>query len=60
MSGHILGKSCSFGKNVFSLLRLFVVLVDSNFGFEGGNLVLIVPVPGHCLPSTFCYISWIG
>ena len=26
--------------------------VASDFGSEGGTLVLIVPVPGHCLPFT--------
>ena len=24
----------------------------SHFGFEGGTVVLIAPVPGHCLPIT--------
>ena len=37
---------------MFSLLCLFVALVVSHFGFEGRNLVLIVSVPGHCLPFT--------
>ena len=32
---------------------LFVVLVISHFGFEGGALYLIVSVPGHCVSSTF-------
>ena len=32
--------------------RLFVVLVISHFVFEGGALVLIASVPGHCLPFT--------
>ena len=40
MSGHRLGKSCSFGlPYVFSVLRLFEILVISHFGFEGGTLV---------------------
>ena len=39
--------------HMFSLLCLFVVLVVSHLGFEGGNLVLISPVPGHCLPFAF-------
>ena len=30
-----------------------VILVISHFGFEGGTLVLIASVPGHCLPFTF-------
>ena len=39
---------------MFSLYnRLFVILVVSNFGFEGETLVRIAPVPGHCLPFTF-------
>ena len=25
------------------------ILVVSHFGFEGGTVVLIAPVPGHCL-----------
>ena len=32
---------------------LFVILIVSQFGFEGGALVLIAPVSGHCLPFTF-------
>ena len=27
-----------------------VILVVFHFAFEGGTLVLIVPVPGNCLP----------
>ena len=30
-----------------------VILVTSRFGFEGGTLVLIASVPGHCLLFTF-------
>ena len=30
------------------MLRLFVVLVDFQFHFEGKILVLITPVPDHC------------
>ena len=29
------------------------ILVISHFGFEGGNLVLIASVPGHCLYFIF-------
>ena len=36
--------------HMLSLLCLFVVLVVSILCFEGGNLVLIAPVPGHCFP----------
>ena len=31
---------------MFSLLCPFVALVVSHFGFEGGTLVLIAPLPG--------------
>ena len=37
---------------MFSLLRIFVALVVSNFGFEDRTLVLIASVPCHCLPFT--------
>ena len=39
--------------HMFSLLYLIVVFVVSHLGFECGNLVLIAPVLGHCLPFTF-------
>ena len=46
---------------VFLLMLLFcfnkcmsVSLVVFHFGFEGGALVLVAPVPGHCLLVT-CY-----
>ena len=32
---------------------LYVILVISNFGFEGGTLVLIASVHSHCLSFTF-------
>ena len=35
---------------VLFVLCLFVILVISHFGFDGGTLVLIASVPGHCLP----------
>ena len=38
--------------HMFSSLCLFVALVVSHFGFEGRTVVLIVSVPGHCLPFT--------
>ena len=54
MSGHFLGKSCSFGlPYALFALFLFVTLVVSHFGFNGGTMVLIAPVPGHCLPFAF-------
>ena len=30
----------------------FEILEISHFGFEGGDLVLIASLPGHCLPFT--------
>ena len=33
---------------VLFVLCLFVILVDSHFGFEGKTLVMIAPVPDHC------------
>ena len=50
MIGHVLGKTCSFGRLMFPLLCLFVALVVSNFGFEGRTLVLIASVSGDRLP----------
>ena len=39
---------------IFSLYKcLFVVLVVSHSGFVDWTVVLIVSVPGHCLPFTF-------
>ena len=32
---------------------LVLILVVSHFSFEGGTLVLIASVPGHCLSFTF-------
>ena len=34
----------------------FVILAESQFGFEGGTVALIVPVPDHCL----LFIVWIS
>ena len=39
-------------------MGLFVILGVSHFGFEGGTLVLIAPVHGHCLPLTFKKASY--
>ena len=39
--------------HMFFLYYCFVVYVISNFGFEGGTVVLISSVPGHCLLFTF-------
>ena len=36
--------------------ELLTRLVFSHFGFEGGTLVLIASVPGHCL-SFICYYT---
>ena len=46
------GRAAHSINRMFSLLCLFVALVVSHFGFEGGTLALIVTVPGHCLPFT--------
>ena len=48
----------NFGKdadlvNILFVLCLFAILIQSHFGFEGRNLVLIEPVPGHRFPFTF-------
>ena len=37
----------------FSFFLLFVILVISRFGFEGGVWVLIAPVPGHSILVSF-------
>ena len=51
-----LGKSCSFSQpNVFFVSCLFVIFVVSHFCVEVGKLVLIAPVPGHCLPLTYAH-----
>ena len=40
--------------SVYCMFYLYfdLILVISNFGFEGGTLVLIALVPGHCLSLT--------
>ena len=44
-----LGERCSFSlPYVLFVFLLIVILVISHFGFEGGALVLIASVPGHC------------
>ena len=50
-----LERAAHSGNSMFSLLCLFVALVVSHLGFEGRALVLIVSVPGHCLPFTYYY-----
>ena len=42
---------------MYSLYFDIVILVISHFGFEGGTLVLIVSVPGHCLSFTFYLLA---
>ena len=42
---------------MFSLYFDIVILVVSHFGFEGGTLVLIASVPGHCLSFT-CLLAF--
>ena len=47
-------ESCSIGlPYVLFVFLLIVIVVISHFGFEGGTLVLIASVPGHCLTFTF-------
>ena len=44
--------------SVYSIISLYfdiVILVISHFGFEGGTLVLIASVTGHCLYFTSQY-----
>ena len=45
LSGHLLEKAAHSVDHMFSI-------VISRFGFEGGILVLIAPVPGHCILVT--------
>ena len=42
-AAHLVNRTCY-------LCSLFAFFAD--LGFEGGNLVLIAPVLGHCLPFT--------
>ena len=45
------GNSCSFGQPyVFFVSRIFIILILSHSGFVGRTMVLMDPVPGHCLP----------
>ena len=37
-----------------------VILVGSHFSLEGGTVVLIAPITGHCLPFTFYPLGCIG
>ena len=50
-------ESCSFGlPYVLFVKRAIVILVISQFGFEGGTLVLtvlIASIPDNCLSFTF-------
>ena len=48
----VLERAAHSDNRMFSLLCLFVALVVVHFGVEGRTLVLIVSVPGHCLPFT--------
>ena len=40
----------------FLYFDFFGILVISHFGFEGGTLVLIASVPGHC--SSLIYVHY--
>ena len=54
LSDHLLGNSCPLSWNfVFIVFCVFVVLVISHFGIEGGICLLIAPVPVHCILITF-------
>ena len=47
---HVMGKSCSLGFLYFlQMICLSVIFSYFPFWFRGRILVLIVPVPGHCL-----------
>ena len=35
------------------MLLPYLFLVVIHFGFDGGILFMIAPVPSHCLPFTF-------
>ena len=37
-------------------IKTICILFISHFGLEGETLVLIAPVPGHCLPFYFLFI----
>ena len=43
----------TIGPLVVLCIHVFVILVVSHFDFEGGTVVLIAPIPGHCLPFIF-------
>ena len=54
----LVAKWPTFGKgadlvNILFVLCLLELLVLSHFGFEGSNLILVEPVPGHRFPFTF-------
>ena len=53
LSGHLLGESWPLLTLCSPLQCLFVILVISRFGFEGGIWVLIVRVPIYCLLVAF-------
>ena len=46
-------KTASSVNYMFSLCYVYLYFVVSYFGFEGGSMVLIAAVHGHCLPHTF-------
>ena len=45
----------SFLPYILFVLCLFVILTVSYFSYEDGTVVLIAPVPGHCLPFAFLF-----
>ena len=50
LSGHLLGETSAHSINcMFSFcMSIDAIFVVTHFGFEGGSLVLIAPVLGHC------------
>ena len=55
LSGHLSGKSCPLGwPCVLIVICLFISLVISRFGFEGGVRLLIAPASVHWLLVGIC------
>ena len=58
LSDHLLGNSCPLGwPFVLIVFCLFVILVISHFGFEGGLCLQTASVPVHCFLITFIHID---
>ena len=52
LSGHFWERAAHAVDQMLSVLRLFVILVISGFGFEGWIWVLIVSFPDFCILFT--------